>query len=391
MRIGVISEKGDILGLCNRMREEGHVINTYVKNKWPGLVSDLPLVDSWRPLLLDHELFIFDSPEWGQNESLLMERNKAFFGCNAACSLSYEAPQKKFDLLKSLDVPLVETHIVNGEDVFEPSDGQFTISGVALSGLINPIVTSDKQTLDWAMNLAHADKKTIVIQRNMGGVHASVEGFFNGRDWIYPLYVFVSRCGTIDSFISAVGMAVRNVDAKITSAIRKLTKPLRRFGYRGYASMPLVVSSTGQIMVKDINFKISFGSIEAVLEGCKSDVSDILFGVSVGTLETLEASWDLLASIQLSALPHQCLIGAPILGLNEENKKHVWLVDVAKTSVGGRMFTIGRITARGRGSKELLNRIYRTVGNIRYPGKLVDYGAIGASSDLQRIMETGVI
>jgi len=148
------------------------------------------------------------------------------------------------------------------------------------------------------------------------------------------------------------------------------------------------------LLVRDVRFGLMSGSVECVLESCsqKMSTADVLFGVADGYLSKIEASWDYLASLRLSAVPVLKFHGSPVSGVSSKNSNHLWFTDLsAGGKMGNRTFSIAVATATGRESREAISRVCRTASNINYVGKIVDDRLSFAASDLHCLVNLGVI
>jgi len=77
MKIAFLSSVYDTLGIATRVLEEGHDVSVYIKDRLPGTTSTCKLVDAWRPLIVDRELFVCDGLGWGRYSDLLSGRGKS--------------------------------------------------------------------------------------------------------------------------------------------------------------------------------------------------------------------------------------------------------------------------------------------------------------------------
>ena len=392
MKIAFLSSVYDILGIATRVLEEGHDVSVYIKDRLPGTTSTCKLVDAWRPLIVDRELFVCDGLGWGRYSDLLSGRGKRVFGCNDLidhCSASIDTRMRT---LSRLGIPIVPHAIVGSEPISPPFERSVAYAVVPV-GIADPLVLETREALYWLQSKL-VNGSQILVQEVVGGYYASIEGFFNGRDWVEPLFLFVTRRGMLDRQISSFGVAIKNKDAGISTPMRALSRVLRKVSYHGYVSLLVVVTPSGELLARDVRFGLTAGSVECVLEACSMRISaaDVLFGVADGSLDRLDPSWDYIAGLRLSAVPVAKLAGSPVAGISHKNSNHLWLMDYSPSKgLGGSTFSVGLTTAIGRDTKEAMNRVYRTASNVKYLGKIIDTGLKFAAADLQCLVGLGVL
>jgi len=81
-------------------------------------------------------------------------------------------------------------------------------------------------------------------------------------------------------------------------------------------------------------------------------------------------SFDYLLSIEVTNRDPG-MYGAPILGLEDENLKHVFLQSIYKDEtsymMSGEAAPVYTAVARGQNLREASRRVYRTIGEVQFP------------------------
>ena len=136
------------------------------------------------------------------------------------------------------------------------------------------------------------------------------------------------------------------------------------------------------------------------MEGLNEPIANLLFDTATGIRQNMDITMDFMSAVRLSvppwphAKPEEDTKGKPILGLNDQNMKHIYLTDAYKQ--GGRYFwaagdgVVLKATARGVSVREATRRVYRTLSNINVLDKQyrLDIGA-RVESDLGKLKEWG--
>lgn len=318
MRVLVISTSGWGLGVAWRLQLDGHDVSVCSSSRRVGH-GLYYIYDSWREGLDDSDLIVFDGPA-GQHEKLLSSRGKIAFGCSRLGDVLNNGKQADFLATYALDY-----------DFSEKNEEWF-------------------------------------------GVH----GFFNGRTWTRPFFISFNEP---TMFPDGIGMQVGTMGATVYSVnssgkaiaryLLSIEDGLKKIGYFGMVNV--LVDKSGKV------WKLYLGLLPVVfygiVEGLKEPLIDMLFGVSSGTKDRIQATESTMVSVWLSRppWPYQNYgngMGADSLvsGIEEGNLRHIHPIELSKNgedtymSVGpGLMF----VTAIGLGVKQARGRVYRTISNIK--------------------------
>lgn len=313
MKVLMISLKGDGLGICQKIAQEGHTVYAFIKNPrfdlcGVGLYERIP---SWRPYMDQADLILADTNGFSSLEGILKQRSKPILGF--------------------ADFP-------------DPEEG----------------------TRDY-----------------VDGVNVSVEGWFNGRDWIKPFVCsfkdtrFLMHDLGPDTICMGVVTFAVDQNKLIEETLLLLTPSLKKSGYRGPLSINRVINDEITWTLKP-TYGFTYDTTEALMEGLEEPFADFLFEVAQGSKKEMNLSSDYCIAVRLSIPPWPMSepisgVGRTVLGLSKENLRHVYFSDVYKDEEGYYCATgsgiILKATAHGRSVKEARRRVYRTLDNINIQDK----------------------
>jgi len=160
----------------------------------------------------------------------------------------------------------------------------------------------------------------------------------------------------------------------VKDGIGKVVKVLKKVDYRGPIDLNSIVNEEG---LWGLEFTVRFGydAVQTLMELYRGSLTRLMYDVAVGNRIEGELSGDYAIGVRLSIPPYphseKGEEGVPVIGLNEENLKHIWLGDVKRE--GERWYSAGAdgviccVTARGRSVRECRRRVYRTISNLVIP------------------------
>ena len=324
MRVLLISNKGDGLGIAWNMLEDGH--DVYLTMDHPG-VGDVGKGlyhrhKSWRPLLNKVDFIICDGVGMGSYENIVRGRCKAMLG------------------------------------------------GSFLGDVLNK--RKERAFLD-ACDLTKCPKFGHTVR---------IYGLFNGRGWLEPAilcfneeYMFPGGLGLNVGSMGGVYMRVSNDCRLVQESLMKVTDSVKRLGLSGIISLDVRCNSE-ELGVLGVQYGISHDISEVMIEGLREPLIDVLFGTAAGIKERMDITNDFIVSVRVTIPPWPYAPGAmrtmgertKIEGINEENAKHLHMIDVYRDEgdwlVGRSCHLPLKATARGRNIREARRRVYRTLDNI---------------------------
>lgn len=411
MKILILSMDGDGLGIAHRLAAEGNQVRMYVKDPrfrqaGEGLIEP---ISSWRPSLSWSDLIICDMVGFGKHEELFKTRGKVVFGCSKVMDMAELEREKGMELFERFGVPIPETYSFGNpkeaeaiSDLWE--DPGFVIKPSGNLDTAKTYVCKNPEIYKWALgNIPDGTK--LIVQKIVNGVEVSTEGWFNGRDWIKPFNhtfeekkLFEGDKGPNTGCMGNVVITTEG-DKLVDSTIRKVTPLLKRINYRGPVDINCIVNGE-DLYALEFTARLGYDAIEALLEGIKESVTDLFFETAMGVKKEIDITKDYMIAVRVSVAPWPHSEpdkedkGMPIIGLVEDNLKHIFLTDVYKDGVDYKYAAgdgvILKATARGRSIEEARSRVYRTIGNIMIQDAQFrnDIG-LRAVQDIKKLKEWG--
>lgn len=415
MKILLISQTADFLGVAQRLVYEGHEVSAWIKSpdyarSGKGIVKRIP---SWREGLRSAELAIVDMVGLGKTDAVLRTVGVPFIGASPEMDRLELDRAYGMEVFKKYGIQIPETFTFGTPEEarkffvgVEWGDG-FAVKADGNIGCASSRVIKEPEQLEWAFGQYPAGT-SIVVQRVVKGIEVSTEAWFNGREFIRPFnHTFEEKRfmeGDLGPNTGCMGnVVVASSGNKLTRATVERLKPLLvRLGWRGPVDVNCIVNSDGAYAL-EATARFGYDAIEALLEGVRLSAGEFLRTVADGTMEEMPI-WDgPLISVRLSVPPYPdesgkapAEWGEPILGINENNIEHLWLCNVYVDPKDSLFKTSGadgltmKATARGDTVAMARKRVYRTLDNIRVGSKMYrrDIGN-RVDGDIRQLKEWG--
>ena len=405
LKILLVSQTADGLGLAQRLVFEGHSVAAWIKNSeyeksGEGIVQR---IESWRSKVAWSDLVIFDMVGMGDFEPTMQRMAKPYLCCSPLMDVLELDRGKGMGLFRHLGIEIPPTTELKSVDELkgylekeEFGDG-ICVKPDGNIGTAKTFLVKDKEEIPWVMSSLESSKpapRGLIVQRIVKGVEVSTEAWFNGRDFIRPFNHTFEEKRFMDGGLGPNTGCMGNVVIATGPSGNKLTKHtverllpfLRKVGWRGPVDVNCIVNEKGAFAL-EATCRFGYDAIEAFTEGLQEPLADFLFHVAVGTAEEMKITSDPMIAVRLVVSPYpmedvkQKDWGQPILGLNKENLKHLFLCNVFLDGKDGMCKVapadgvVLKATARGRRkgpdlTTEARDRVYRTLENVRIPGKM---------------------
>ncbi len=385
MKVLMLSKHGDGLGIAHKLAQEGHNVAVFIQDSAykRGGLGIVRRVKSWRPELLAADLVLCDMVGFGAYERTLRRFSAPVMGCSRIADMLELDRSKGHDLLQRLGIKTPETFTFKRpadavvlEASWEPPGYVLKPSGNADTS--KTVLVREPSGLRWA--LEQMPDRPLLVQRIVEGVEVSTEGWFNGRDWVLPFnHTFEEKRlmpGGLGPNTGCMGNVVLATQSNelTRQTVERLTPFLRQIGYRGPIDLNAIVNSMGA-HVLEITPRFGYDAIEALTEGLREPLGDLLFEVAAGVKHEMDLpTREPMIAVRLSVPPwphgepSEADAGMPLLGLNSENLKHIALTDAMREG-DSYLYAAGdgvvaKVTARGRTVEEARRRAYRTIRNL---------------------------
>src|SRR3990172_9537182 len=387
MRTLLISENGDGLGIAHQLVKEGHIVDCWIKEAQfeKAGVGIVNRIDSWRPAIPKADLILVDMVGFGtQVERVATQFGKPYIGCDPLMDVAELDRQKGMELFLKAGIKIPETFSFQSPAEAlsllkmwkEPG---FVIKPCGNISTAETTVCRDQETFQFCLEQLDSSQE-LIVQRIVEGVEISTEGWWNGRGWITPFnHTFEEKrflegnLGPNTGCMGNIVIAAKRSNKLIQNSVMKLETFLKKTKYKGPVDVICIVTEKEAYSL-EITARFGYDAIEALMEGLNEPVANLLFDTATGTKKAMDVTMDFMAAVRLSvppwphAKPAQDVKGKPILGLNEQNMKHIYLTDAYKEGkdyfwAGGDGVVL-KATARGVSVREATRRVYRTLTNV---------------------------
>lgn len=361
MDILFITTTNNLLGLAARLSEEGHSVKLFSEAGANGFVER---VRHPFEAIKDCRFIVADGPVSAQVWGWAKQFNKPIIGTHPIAEQMNADVYKEWQIASKLGVCLPETEIVDDlsmmyDKVLNWNNARTTIryDRVAIS-------VDHQRWLAWAMSQMPLNKK-ILLQRPVWGEEVHITGWFDGLKWARP---FILKTPNEDRMggSSLLGLFKREWVDKLIAPWEVF---LRQIEYRGPFRVK-AFASRAKVEHCEAHFGFEFPSIYAFLEGLKDGCGDFLNKIAFGVCTEIPFTTDY-ASCVVVGTALEAPKGAPVVGLDEGNRKHVYFgsVDVLEEEilVSANPQWIYAVAARGRNLEESFGRLYFTKDRVRIP------------------------
>lgn len=391
MRILIVSKEGDGVGIAHRLQTEGHTVHLWIKS--PHFQHTLRNIverpTSWRPLLPQVDLVLFDTVGFSHHEALLAKLGKPSLGLNPLADLLELDRGKAMETMKQAGVTVPSYETFPNANAARAILERWEPPGYAIKPFDNEAVgktylCDDPQLFDWALSTFDNNTKLLVQSLIPDAIEVSTEGWYNGADWITPFnHTFEEKrmmpggSGQMTGCMGNVVVRVDEPNSLVQQTLFKLEPFLKRFGYRGPIDINCLVTRQHAYAL-ELTCRFGYDAIEALLEGLKEPAGRFFMDIAQGTKKAMDLTNDYMIAVRVSRDPYPFAYpaevkepdkGMPVVGLSDKNMRHVFLTDVYLTADGYKYAAgdgvVYKATARGREVKEARQRVYTTIHNIK--------------------------
>lgn len=412
MRVLFISTHCEGLGVAQKVVQEGHQVRFYCANPAFRLAGNniIERVESFRPSIGWADLVIADMVGFGKYAELFKDHGKKVLSCSLVADLAELNRSKGMELFEKAGINVPQYWYFNSPDDYR-IDNEAPKSDIVIKPCGNletdyTCMSRNKNTTDYILHCLNKDRD-FIIQEIVEGIEISTEGWWNGRNWVTPFNHTIEQNRFLHGGLGFHAGCMGNVvwatkeDELVRQTLLKLTDYLKRSDYVGPVDINCIVNENG-IYALEPTFRMGYDAIEALMEGLREPVTDMLFEVAAGTKKEMSLSDDMMMAIRLSVPPwplsdENRMMGKPVIGINEQNIKHIYFADVYKDTAGlyrwaGSDGVLLKVTARGRTINEARRRVYRTVNNldILHVQYRQDIG-IGINKQIEQLRQWGMI
>jgi phosphoribosylamine---glycine ligase len=428
VRILILSKDGDGLGIAYKLTLEGHHVDMWIekpqyKHDLKGIINR---VTEWRPLVPKADLILCDMVGFSQHEALFQKYAKPYLCCNPVADVMELDRLKGLDTFKRLGIEQPKYwHYKNIKECEADLDHLWEKEDQGTGFVIKPFGNLDcgktylipnKELFKWALATYPKDTQLIVqvLIPEESSVEVSTEGWFNGREFIQPFNhtfeekrLMVGNVGKMTGCMGNLVITVPKPNRLVRETVLKMEPVLKKAGYRGPLDINCIVTKE-QVFGLEMTCRCGYDAVEALMQGLREPMANLLFETAVGTKKSMDISTDYLLCVRVTRDPYPAVAPAelkkedqdfnmPIMGLTAKDMDHVFLCDVFLDDAGVIRYgaadgVLLKATSFGKTIEQARERAYRVVHNVQGIdiGYRTDIG-VRAEKQLSKLREWGWI
>ncbi|HEY9594554.1 MAG TPA: hypothetical protein VHE79_08755, partial [Spirochaetia bacterium] len=303
-----ISKWGLIHDLAWEVKKEGQEVRYHIMQKSERQVGDgfVDKVDRWEDSKDWADVIVFDDCEFGPLVEKLRAEGKAVVGGTPytdRLEMDRDFGQEEMRAAGITILPRWEFDSFDSAISFiKSSPGRYVVkpSGKAQNEKVLSFVGQEEDGLDVLTMLEHYKKgwggkiKSFQLQKYASGVEVAVGAFFNGKDFIHPVFVnfehkrmFNDDIGPQTGEMGTAGFW-HGSSTLFQQTLFRMKDKLAAAHFTGYIDINCIANSRG---IYPLEFTCRFGypTINLQIEGVLSRWSELLAGMAKGQQVTLRA------------------------------------------------------------------------------------------------------
>jgi phosphoribosylamine---glycine ligase len=412
-RFFVWSPDGDGDCLAARLQREGYPVVLRIDEPWcRGNLEGLVPHTQRDPR--DDEIVVFGSSKLGVEGDRARQAGRAVVGSASVADRLEMDRGALMRLCERLDIAIPETHrfqdFAAARQLLDQDGGRWVFKPCGNEDASCTYVA--KETDDLRLMLDHFARKMssadFLLQRVVDGQEVSVEGWFDGSDWVDGAWnaTLETKRFLPGDIGPATGCSTSTVWAYATEPSwaealhRRFTETLRRGGYVGPFDLNLIVTPS-QMYVLEATPRFGYDAVQNYAELWEHPLGDVLERLARGMLGALEVDTGMVAaSVRLSVPPypssgkeHRATGDVPVL-LDDADWQRLWPSGVRADD--GQLYTaatdgvLGALVATGTTLERAVKTLRDAAGRIHVPDLQwrQDVGD-GDGTDWQRLTRWG--
>ena len=303
-----VSKWGLIHDLAWEVKKEGNEVRYHIMMKSEREVGDgfVEKVDRWEESKDWADVIVFDDCEFGVVADRLRAEGKAVVGGTPytdRLEMDRDFGQEEMRMAGLTILPRWEFDSFDAAIAFiKSTPGRYVVkpSGRAQNEKVLSFVGQEEDGLDVLTMLEHYKKgwggkiKSFQLQKYASGVEVAVGAFFNGKDFLHPVFVnfehkrmFNDDIGPQTGEMGTSGFW-HNSSTLFQQTLLRMKDRLAAVHYTGYIDINCIANSRG---IYPLEFTCRFGypTINLQIEGILSRWSDLMSGMARGQPVTMRA------------------------------------------------------------------------------------------------------
>lgn len=370
MKVFILTNTGDALGFAHRLTQEQHDVHVY--SSGPNLEQHIGLftnVHSPVEAMKDCKFVLAESGKWPKLQERLKFYNRSVIGISPITELVNDDLVKQYELLTRFDIPTPRSKLFN--DLGEVVEGAIEWDAKRTVIRYNKIeMRCDyRDWLAWSLSRIPVGQR-VLFQENNIGFEYYLSGWFNGLKWI-DLFSISPR-ENVNS-LTSMSHLLPSTNPLVTGTIAKLEPFLRSTEYHGPVNLTLSIQA-GKVSVTSATFGFVFPLNYAIFDLIENSIGEFLNAIAFSVDIEPKRTKDYVAVVQ-AICTEDTLLGAPILGVNDERLKHLVFHNVSQDESDFRLAKgrcIFTAFAHGPTPAECADRVYRTTEAVKFPDKHYD-------------------
>jgi hypothetical protein len=363
VEILVYTEKFDLLGVANRLVDEGHKVTVFTPGKLPEGFGKFERATHPHNAIKACKFIVSDGISNSSVYDWAKQYNRPIIGCSQMTDLMNADCYKEFTIGQRIGAPLPETEVIDDISTMYSKVLDWNPSRTLVRYDRETITCDHQEWLAWAMTQLPLNKK-ILLQTPAYGEFVTITGWFDGLKWARP---FAFKSEGEDRLGASLLIPLKD-SALIDNTIGPWGEFLKAVDYHGPFSVRCMANAI-DLTVISTYAGFEFPSTFAYIEGLMEPFGEFLNKIALSVTETSRFSKDFCTAMTVRSSMKEP-VGVPILGLDEGNQKHIFFGGVVfreSEKVIGPGPWVYSASAHGRDPEESFGRMAFTSKMIKIP------------------------
>lgn len=396
MKVLLLSAEGDGVPIAHLMSQQGDKVDVFIKEPkakiiGDGLIHKVELTNIDPESIGAYDLVFADMVGMGATADKLRDSGFSVFGASRLTDKleldrEYGQTMMKASRIKTPPSTTFNSYDEGKKFVRENKDKRFVYKPCGNQAVTHTYVSRGWEDLLRMFDVFSVeDHPPFILQEAVEGIEISTELWWNGKEVVNVNHTMEDKRffpGGLGPQTGCMGNVVwmGNTSSRLyREGIGRIVKVLSKSSYRGPVDLNTIVTSD-KLFGLEFTARLGYDAIFAFLEITRPRVAQFFRDVAIGRKPHLKPLSEFALTVRVSVPPYpnkgSTRRGTPILGINSEVLKHVWLSDVifkdGAYQLAGYDGVALVVAARGSSSeyglvKEARRRAYRTVQSLYVP------------------------
>ena len=347
MKVLLLSNTGDGLGLLLRLKEEGNEVRAWIRENrarknYDGLIQK---VTRWQEYLSKDTLVLFDSTGGGSVADRLQGQGYRTFGGSVFADNLEQDRVMALTLMQEVGIQIPKMEQFNSWEagiafikanpqrwVFKPTEELEKTLGSYV-----PFDAEDQIGMLEYLSEQKDPKPTFILQEFIEGLAISTEGWFNGKEFLPPFnHTFERKRHMNNDLGSDIGGCAGNVvwatsDGLTEQGIARLADTLRQHNYIGPIDLNMIISGE-ELYGLELTPRFGYDALPSFLELYEGEVGKLISDMTQGEGE-MRLKTGFASALRITVPPYPTEDAkAPenllVRGFEREDRKHIYFYDI---------------------------------------------------------------